>query len=96
MLATPRRENSLIRSSHVNVEGSFDCVAVRFAHGNSAQDDNALGFPRNSVQGTRNSHSRHFHARQPPRKAGFAHLLEHLLHLGVLAEKIIHFLDGRA
>src|SRR5262249_10607979 len=41
------------------------------------------------------SHSWHLHAGQSPRETWFAHLLEHLFHLGVLAEQIIYFLHGR-
>src|SRR4029077_12660757 len=40
-------------------------------------------------------HARHLHSRQSPREAGLAHLLEHLLHLRILAKQIVHFLDGR-
>src|SRR5271165_1542321 len=41
-------------------------------------------------------HPRQLHPRQPAREAGLAHLLEHLLHLRVLAKQIVYFLHGRA
>jgi hypothetical protein len=46
--------------------------------------------------GATTSHSRQLHPRHPAREAGLAHLLEHLLHLRVLAEQIIHFLHSCA
>jgi len=39
-------------------------------------------------------HSRELHPCHPPRETGLAHLLEHLFHLRVLAEQVIHFLDA--
>src|ERR1700675_4384404 len=39
-------------------------------------------------------HSRQLHPRHPSGETGLAHLLEHLFHLRVLAEQVIHFLHG--
>src|SRR3989442_2548581 len=40
------------------------------------------------------SHSGQLHPCHPAREAAFAHLLEHLSHLRILAEKIIDLLHG--
>src|SRR5215831_11139408 len=41
-------------------------------------------------------HSRHLHSGESSREAFFAHIFEHLLHLGVLAQEIVYFLDRGA
>src|SRR5262249_38668879 len=41
-------------------------------------------------------HSRKLHPCQLSSEAGFAHVLEHLSHLGVLAEELVDFLDSGA
>ena len=37
-----------------------------------------------------------FHSRQPAHHVAFAHLLEHLAHLRILPEKVVHFLHRSA
>src|ERR1700690_3774509 len=41
-------------------------------------------------------HSGKLHPRHSPRKAGLAHLLEHFLHLRILAEQVVDFLHAGA
>ena len=39
-------------------------------------------------------HARQLHSGQLAAEAGFAHVLEHFAHLGVLAQELVHFLHA--
>ena len=85
--------SELLRTSGHRPRGVRQCFITSshevrrslFAERETGADQNA---PRELVL-----HSGKFHARKPTRKTSFAHVLEHLSHLRVLAQQIIYFLN---